>query len=298
MSTPHSAISIKGTKTGLQIVLDDSATLDEAIVQLASRLGATDAFFQGAKVALDVGERVVTREEWSRLESELQRKSLTLAAALAADEESRSAARSLGIPLVTESRHEMTVAERRRMRKDAEGNSEGMFIRRTLRSGQVVRYPGSVVVMGDVNAGAEIVAEGDVVVWGSLRGMVHAGASGDETASVCALHLAPTQLRLAGHIARSPGDRTRLLDGPEIASIKGGNVVVDEGMRMKRPVNLSLRTLLLLALVYALEAIGLAAAVRVFPVSWSPVYVGAIVVAAVVSGWLIALLTVNRSGRG
>lgn len=298
MSTPHSAISIKGTKTGLQIVLDDSATFDEAIVQLASRLGATDAFFQGARVALDVGERVVSRDEWSRLESELRQKSLILTAALAADEESRSAARSLGIPLVTESRHEITVAERRRMKKDAEGNSEGMFIRRTLRSGQVVRFPGSVVIMGDVNAGAEIVAEGDVVVWGSLRGMVHAGASGDETASVCALHLAPTQLRLAGHIARSPGNRTRLLDVPEIASVKDGHIVVDEWMRMKRPVNLSLRTLLSLALVYALEAIGLAAAVRLFPVSWSPLYIGAIVVVAVVSGWLVALLTINRRDRG
>ena len=150
--------------------------------------------------------------KWSRLEAELHQKNLILTAALAADEESRSAARSLGIPLVTESRREMTVAERRRMKRDAEGNSEGMFIRRTLRSGQVVRYPGSVVIMGDVNAGAEIIAEGDVVVWGSLRGMVHAGASGDEAATVCALHLAPTQLRLAGHIARSPGSRTRLID--------------------------------------------------------------------------------------
>jgi septum site-determining protein MinC len=297
MSTPRSVISIKGTKTGLQIVLDDSATFDEAIDQLASRLGATDAFFQGARVALDVGERVVSREEWSRLEAELRQKSLVLTAALAADEESRGAARALGIPLVTESRHEMTVAERRRMKKDAEGTSEGMFIRRTLRSGQVVRYPGSVVIMGDVNAGAEIVAEGDVVVWGSLRGMVHAGASGDETATVSALHLAPTQLRLAGHIARSPGNRARLIDTPEMASVKDDHIVVDEWMRMKRPVNLSLRTLLALALVYALEAIGLAASVRLFPVTWSPLYIGAIVVAAVVSGWLVALVTVNRYDR-
>ena len=83
----------------MQIVLDDSASFDEAIVQLATRLGATDAFFQGARVALDVGERVVSRDEWSRLETELRQKSLVLTAALAADEESRDAARALGIPL-------------------------------------------------------------------------------------------------------------------------------------------------------------------------------------------------------
>jgi septum site-determining protein MinC len=294
MSTAQNVISIKGTKSGLQIVLDDSVSFDEAAAQLSARLEATDSFFQGSRVALDVGERILSREEWSQLESELRQKNLMLTAALAADEESRNAARSLGIPLVTESRRELTVAERRRMRKDAEGNSEGMFIRRTLRSGQVVRFPGSVVIVGDVNAGAEIIAEGDVIVWGSLRGMVHAGASGDDTATVCALHLAPTQLRLASHIARAPGNRTRLLDVPEMASVKGGRIVVDEWMRMRRPVNLSLRTMLFLALVYALEAIALGAAIRFFPAAWSPVYQVAIVVAAIGLGWLVALLTVNR----
>jgi len=244
-----------------------------------------------------VGERVMTREMWGELETALREKSLVLTAALASGEESRSAARSLGIPLVTESKREMSVAERRRTQKDAEGNSEGIFVRRTLRSGQVVRYPGSVVILGDVNAGAEVIAEGDVIVWGSLRGMVHAGASGDESAMVCALHLAPTQLRLASHIARSPGSRTRLLDVPEMALVKDGRIVVEEWMRMKRPVSLSFRTMLFLALVYALEAIALALAIRLFPPSWSPLYVGAIVVAAIVLGWLIAIAAVNRQER-
>ena len=297
MSTAHNAVSIKGTKSGLQIVLNEAVPFAEALAQLETRLDATDAFFQGARVALDVGERTVSREEWSQLETCLRRKNLILTAVLAAQEESRVAARSLGIPLVTESRREMTVAERRRTRKDAEGNSEGLFVRRTLRSGQVLRYPGSVVILGDVNAGAEVIAEGDVIVWGSLRGMVHAGASGDETATVCALHLAPTQLRLAGHIARSPGNRPRLLDVPEIASIKEDKIVVDEWLRMTRPINLSLRTMLFLALVYALEAIALAIAIRLFPPAWSPLYIIAIVVAAIVLGWLVALVTVNRQER-
>lgn len=298
MNAAHGLVTIRGTKTGLQIVLDDAAPFTDTLSHLASRLDATDSFFQGARVAIDVGERTVTREMWGQLESALRDKNLVLTAALASSEETRGAARALGIPLVTESRREMTVAERRRTQKDSEGNSEGMFVRRTLRSGQVVRYPGSVVVLGDVNAGAEVIAEGDVIVWGSLRGMVHAGASGDESSMVCALHLAPTQLRLAGQIARSPGSKARLLDVPEMAMIRDGRIVVDEWMRMKRPVNLSFRTLLFLALVYALEAIALALAIRLFPPSWSPLYVGAIVVAAIVLGWLIAIATVNRQERG
>jgi septum site-determining protein MinC len=298
MSTTRSAVSIKGTKTGLQIVIDDTVEFEDGFAQLVARLESTDAFFQGARVALDVGNRVVSREEWSRLETELRQKNLILTAALAAQEQSRVAARALGIPLVTESRREMTVAERRHAdRRDEEGNGEGLFVRRSVRSGQVVRHNGSIVIIGDVNSGAEVIAEGDVLVWGSLRGMVHAGASGDETATVSALHLAPTQLRLAGHIARSPSNRPRLIDVPEVASVRDGAIIVEEWSRMRRPINLSLRTLLFLALVYAVEAIALAAAIRMFPASWSPLYIASIVVAAIVLGWLVALLTVNRQER-
>src|SRR5579871_3191685 len=62
-----------------------------------------------------------------------------------------------------------------------------LFTRRTIRSGQRLRYESSVVIMGDVNAGAEVIAGGDVLVWGTLRGTVHAGYPGNEEAIVCAL---------------------------------------------------------------------------------------------------------------
>lgn len=297
MSTQRNAVSIKGTKSGLQIVLDDEMDFAEIVSQLEARLDATDSFFQGSRVAVDVGDRAITRDEWSTLEALLRQKNLILTAALAVQEDSRSMARTLGIPLVTESRRDVPAAERRRLPQDVEGGHEGLFIRRTLRSGQVVRYPGSVFIMGDVNSGAEVIAEGDVIVWGSLRGVVHAGASGDESAVVCALHLGPTQLRLAGHIARSPGNRPSILDTPEMASIKDGQVVVDEWLSMKRPVSLSLRTLFFLAVVYTLEAVAIAAAVRYLSSGWYPLYVASIVAATIVLGWLVALLAVNRQDR-
>jgi septum site-determining protein MinC len=294
MSTSKTTVSIKGTKSGLQIVLDDGLPFDEALEQLAARLEATDAFFQGSRVALDIGERIVSREEWSRLEENLRRKNLILTAVLAAREESRRAARSLGIPLVTESRHETYGADRRRSRPEGDGASEGLFIRQTLRSGQIVRYPGSVTIIGDVNAGAEVIAEGDVIVWGSLRGVVHAGASGDEKAIVGALHLAPTQLRLAGHVARSPGNRPRWRAGPEVALLRDGHIVVEEWSGAQHSLEVSSATLLFLALVYTIEAIVLAVAIRLLPASWSPFYLVAIVITVIVLGWLVALFAVNR----
>lgn len=103
---------------------------------------------------------------------------------------------------------------------------------RTLRSGQTIRYAGHVIVMGDVNPGAEIVAAGDVMVWGRLKGVVHAGASGDDNAVVCALGLTPTQLRIGKHIARSPDELNRTPRGPEVARVRDGRIVI-EGWNLK-----------------------------------------------------------------
>lgn len=102
------------------------------------------------------------------------------------------------------------------------------MIRRTLRSGQRVKFDGNVVVLGDVNPGAEIIASGSVVVLGALRGVVHAGASGDELATVVALTLLPTQIRIASCITRPP-DGTGNPDSycPEQAGLKDGEVVIE-----------------------------------------------------------------------
>jgi septum site-determining protein MinC len=74
----------------------------------------------------------------------------------------------------------------------------------TLRSGEHRRANGSLLVLGDVNPGAQIRAEGHVLVWGRLRGIAHAGCSGDRSAVIVALHLRPLQLRIADQVARGP----------------------------------------------------------------------------------------------
>ena len=104
-----------------------------------------------------------------------------------------------------------------------------MMIQRTLRSGQNVNFDGNVVVLGDVNPGSEIVASGHVLVMGSLRGLVHAGFNGEESATVTALLLAPTQLRIASHITRPPdGNKSPEAKIMETARIKGDTVVIEK----------------------------------------------------------------------
>lgn len=102
-----------------------------------------------------------------------------------------------------------------------------ILIQRTLRSGQSVRYSGNVVILGDVNPGAEVTATGNIIVMGALRGVVHAGANGDETAVVMAFRLNPTQLRIANHITRPPDNEKVEIELPEIARIKDGVVTIE-----------------------------------------------------------------------
>jgi septum site-determining protein MinC len=100
-----------------------------------------------------------------------------------------------------------------------------LFVQRTMRSGYKIVYQGHVVVLGDVNPGAEIIASGCVVVWGRLRGTVHAGAEGDQNAVVCALDLSPMQLRIASKIAITPQDQ--VVPKPEIASIINDQIIAE-----------------------------------------------------------------------
>jgi septum site-determining protein MinC len=99
-----------------------------------------------------------------------------------------------------------------------------LYHRGTLRGGQALHNLGNIVVIGDVNPGAELVASGDIVVFGALRGVAHAGAQGDRGTRVIALELAATQLRIATAIAS--GDAGTKPRGPEHASIAGDRIVV------------------------------------------------------------------------
>ena len=104
-----------------------------------------------------------------------------------------------------------------------------ILINRSLRSGQNINYDGNVVILGDVNAGAEVVASGSVIVVGALRGLVHAGATGDEDASIIALSLTPVQIRIAAHITRPPDGGHDLTErGAETAFIRDGKVVIEK----------------------------------------------------------------------
>ncbi|MEC4818361.1 MAG: septum site-determining protein MinC [Scytonema sp. PMC 1069.18] len=105
--------------------------------------------------------------------------------------------------------------------------AEPLYLEKTLRSGEEIRHPGHVILLGDLNPGGILVAEGDILVWGRLRGIAHAGAGGDRKCLIMALQMEPTQLRIADTVARAP-EKPPTQFHPEVAYI------TPQGIRIAR----------------------------------------------------------------
>lgn len=210
-------VTIKGIRQGLLVTLGQGEW-PAVLRALESQLGENPAFFRDGKLALDVGDRSLNEAEIRDVSAMVGRHRVEMWALLSDNADTRDAARELGLVIDLDLPRE-SVPE-----TPARAPAGATVVRRTLRSGQTLRHPGDIVVIGDVNPGAELVAGGDIVVWGRLRGLVHAGALGSEDAIICALDLAPTQLRIANHIARSPEER-RKRAVPEMASVRDGQIV-------------------------------------------------------------------------
>lgn len=215
----NTSLTVKGIQDGLLITLPAGEWLSITDL-LLSTVAAQDDFFRGARLAIQMEDRSLSAAELGSLRSALAEHEVTLWAILSTSETTQSAAADLGLSRDLESHR----AEDDDIPVDTQlQGEEAVLLRRTLRSGHSVRHPGHVIVIGDVNPGAEIIAGGHVIVWGRLRGVVHAGAAGDESAMVCALDLAPTQLRIAGHITVSPSQRGK--PKPERAFVRDGQLI-------------------------------------------------------------------------
>jgi septum site-determining protein MinC len=105
--------------------------------------------------------------------------------------------------------------------------ADALYLQMTVRSGHLIRHPGSVIILGDLNPGGIVVADGDILVWGRLRGIAHAGAGGNRECLIMAVQMEPTQLRIADAVARAP-EKSPLQFYPEVAHI------TPEGIRISK----------------------------------------------------------------
>lgn len=243
-------IAIKGTRNGLLLTLEPGTPFGELLNALAERLATSHGFFRGGELLVDTTRRRLRVSERTQLEALLAHYQMSIAPVVpppAAQEAGSSGEHQAQTQeLITGpgllSAGETWLASEQglgrlageQVTRDMRESDDTLFLRRTVRSGQAIHHHSNVVVLGDVNPGAEIVAGKDIIVWGVLRGMVHAGYPDNEGAMVCSLLLAPVQLRIA-HLLSRPPEGLDVQPRPEVATIRGGQIVVEAWVNGRPP---------------------------------------------------------------
>jgi len=207
------SVIFKGGKDGIIIMLSESADYDRIAASMREKIRSASKFFADATTTITFKGKKLSESELLSLidivgtETDLN---ISFVEDLTGEFKISPGDKEVRIPDVF-------------IPKDAYVHKAG------LRSGQLISQNGTVVILGDVNAGAEVVAAGNVVVFGRLRGMVHAGVSGDTSALVCALSMQPIQLRIADKITYFPKE---IIKGykdkiePVYAFVKGDEIYV------------------------------------------------------------------------
>ncbi|ACV62552.1 septum site-determining protein MinC [Desulfofarcimen acetoxidans DSM 771] len=209
-------ITIKGTKNGLLIIIDPFCEYDNIKLKLTEKLDSAKGFFKGAKFILDQSKKslTITEQQRSELEDICQNFGLIP---------------SLNLENIYDLPVEKIISSAKLAKhsKAEPVNPPGeptLFVQKNLRSGQKISYPGHVVILGNVNRGAEVIAEGNIVILGSCLGNIHAGYPRNRNVKVIATFLSPSHLSIAEHSFKILSDR--IPANPEIAFIKNGEIII------------------------------------------------------------------------
>ena len=227
-TAPPEGVTLKGTRHGLLVCVREDVAFDSVVLEITQKLEQNSNFLGGAQISLDLGWRELSEEAFGTLKAALG--SVELVGVLSTSLQTRTVAESLGHKAII-GRLGLAHHQGRRLRQeqreqdealaaatpaepvvaapaspapaivDAEQEQEAtLYIKRTLRSGQKAVYPGHIVLWGDLNPGAELEADGDVLVLGTVRGRIHAGCAGNQQAQIYCHSLHPTVLRIADGI--------------------------------------------------------------------------------------------------
>jgi len=213
------SVIFKGGKNGISIILSEDASYNQIADSLREKIRSSSKFFADATTTIAFKGKQLPEDEILSL-IDIIKSETNMSISFIED--------LTGVVDIKKEK-EKKVESRKKPKSISDIVTDGAYFHRNgLRNGQAINHSGSVVILGDVNAGAEIIAEGNVVVFGAIRGMVHAGSAGDETAFVCALSMWPTQLRIASKITYFPKElmkESKKID-PVYAFVKGDEIYV------------------------------------------------------------------------
>ncbi|MTW84202.1 septum site-determining protein MinC [Virgibacillus dakarensis] len=175
-------ITIKGTRDGLTLFIDDSCSFEDAFIELNEKLIEHHASREEPRVPVTIklGNRYLDLEQTTCLQELIERDSHFYA-----------------------QEFESNVIQKQEALLWKE-ESEVKALTRIIRSGQVLEVKGDLLLVGDVNPGGKVVSTGNIYIMGNLRGIAHAGSDGDRNAIIAASYMKPSQLRIADYISRAP----------------------------------------------------------------------------------------------
>ena len=209
-------VMLKGNKSGIRIILDDELSFEELLEKVTEKFQNNADFLGDNRVVVAFDGRELSDEEEAVLLHTIQENSkLQIVCVIDEDEE-------------REALYERTLQEKLM----AIDSNSGQFFKGNLRSGQVMEFETSIVILGDVNVGAQVVSTGNVVVLGKLNGTVYAGALGKEDAFIVATKMNPIQIRISDVIARTPDEKETPSNVPRIAYLREGAIYMDDLSRM------------------------------------------------------------------
>lgn len=173
-------ISILLKQDNIIIRIKDDAIITDVLSELEEKLPDLKRFYQEARTPILVTGKILKLSEIENIQNLIQKE-----LKVRVDFETP---RTLGLHGI-----------KKTFKKDIE-TSETKFYKGSLRSGQKIEFEGSIAILGDVNDGAEVIAEDNIIVVGALRGMAHAGAKGNEKAIIAAHTIESPQVRIASMI--------------------------------------------------------------------------------------------------
>ena len=206
------SVIIKGNNHGITVVLDAALEYSKLKAAVEEKFKDSSKFLGSAPVVLGFEGRALLPQQEKELLDIISASCELNVVCLVDNDENR------------EKKYEKTLKERL---LDISGSS-GTFYKGNLRSGQALTFESSVIILGDVNPGASVTSKGNIIVLGGLKGQAFAGFGGNTNAFVLAIDMAPTQIRIADVIARSP-DAPAKEEGKEIkiAFLEEGNIYME-----------------------------------------------------------------------
>jgi septum site-determining protein MinC len=208
-----------------------SASWNELWEQLQQRLQGSRRFWQPlAVVHLIANDRLLDARQLQSINEALTEVQLQLQLVITSRRQTAVAAATAGYSVTQQTKLVPIAAPAQSPNPPL---VEPLYLQRTVRSGMDIRHQGTIIIMGDVNPGGEVIAAGDIIIWGRLRGIAHAGHPNNPQCLIMALQMEPTQLRIADRVARSPETPPPQFD-PEIA------YVTPQGIRIARSADLKI----------------------------------------------------------